>query len=42
MMISSLGSHFCKLCQATVCREELTAILDADVPNEVTTAKQEQ
>ena len=42
MMISSLGSRFCKVCQATVCRDELTAILDADVPDEVTTAKQTQ
>ncbi len=41
-MVYSPEDHFCGLCQATVCRDELTAILDADVPNEVTTAKQKQ
>ena len=39
-MVYSPEDHFCGLCQAIVCKDELTAILDADVSNEVTKAKQ--
>ena len=37
-MVHSPEDHFCGLCQAIVCRDVLTTVLDGNVPNECCSA----